>query len=103
MEKEKKRRRKGNILGAGGAANVWALASACRVKKKACERRTEKEVQGRLCLLFDKASLITPACCAIALALLQLCGVPLQISRSRRGPAPSLQNALVRHSEPHTA
>jgi len=72
-------------------------------KKKARETETETGVQGRLCLLFDKASLITSACCAIALALLQLCGVPLQISRLWRGPAPSLQNALVRHSEPHTA
>lgn len=82
--------------------NVRALTSVCGVKGKRA-RDGQREVQGGLCLLFDKAPLITSACCVIALALLQLRGVPLQISRLWRGPAPSLQNALVRHSEPHTA
>lgn len=57
----------------------------------------------RLCLLFDKASPITSTCFAIAVAPLQLCGVPLQISRQWGGPGLPLQNALVCHSEPHTA
>ena len=101
--KKEKWGRKVNKLGATGGLHLGACIGFQRKKEQACEGQTETEVQVRLCLLFDKASLITSACCAIALALLQLCGVPLQISRLWRGPAPSLQNALVRHSEPHTA
>lgn len=100
MRKEKKQE-KSNILGTEDSQCPGTCISL--QNKKESMRETETEVQRRLCLLFDKASLITSTCCAIALALLQLCGVPLQISRLWRGPAPSLQNALVHHSEPHTA